>query len=199
MIWLIFSLLIVLFVITVKNRKYKLVVEDLKKKWSEFQSKRQMVSPKARIFEKKSDRRSQFYSEYKLLDTYPLALYLFKKLHFLLNKAIQDNIGIAAKKFLFIWRCTLFCICLGKCCFGLETRVIIKHPAMLPYQTWMIFMGMKKCLNICKTAHNPVFCIVDSTDNLHQSLHDYFTERKDSLRPKLSFIVKPYLSKKIAL
>ena len=68
-----------------------------------------MVSLKARIFEKKSDRRSQFYSEYKLLDTYPLALYLFKKLHFVLNKAIQDNIGRAAKKAIFI------------CYFGLET------------------------------------------------------------------------------
>ena len=51
-----------------------------------------MVLLKATIFEKKSDRRSQFYSEYKLLDTYPLALYLFKKLHFVLNKAIQDNV-----------------------------------------------------------------------------------------------------------
>ena len=40
---------------------------------------------------------------------------------------------------------TLYCIFIGSCCFGLETRVIIKisTPSLLAKRLWLIFMGMK--------------------------------------------------------
>ena len=45
--------------------------------------------------------------------------------------------------------CTLCCICLGRCCLGLETRVIIKisKKSLLSCKCGLIFIGMKQKKN----------------------------------------------------